>query len=70
MSDGLSFSSISETFLEKVARDEGLNRDHPRKGRDQRPERSRPSGDGASGQDVETQRDDDPQPSVHIDLRV
>ena len=34
MSDGLGFSVISGTFLEKVASNERLSRDLPRRGRD------------------------------------
>ncbi len=68
MSDGLGFSSISGTFLEKVARDERLNHDHPRKSRDQRPEKARPNGAGNSEQDADPE--ESPKPSAHIDLRV
>ncbi len=56
---------LGSSFLEKVARDERIARDHPRRDRDGKPPRSRevPDADG-------TDEAGEPMSSTHIDLRI
>ncbi len=70
MWDGMAFSSISGTLLEKVARDERLGRELPRRGRDPKPERGRAGETETAERPGDGETDETPASSVHIDLRI
>jgi hypothetical protein len=68
MADGLGFSSISKPILERVAREERLGYEQPRKSREPQARRTRRGPDEESGEKADEVTT--PMSSTHIDLRI
>ncbi len=58
---------VGSPFLEKVAREQRIGRDHPRKPRDNKSERGKDAAAGAAEAPEET---GEAMSSTHIDLRI
>jgi hypothetical protein len=61
---------VGEPILERVAREERIARDHPRKRRDEKGERSREECAHDAGSPDDTGEQENPMSSNHIDLRI
>ncbi len=71
MPDGFGLvNSVLSPHLERVAREERLGRDHPRKNRDGKPERFREDEFPAETPPGEPEEEKSSMSSTHIDLRI
>jgi hypothetical protein len=71
MPDGFGIvSTVLSPILERVAREERLGRDHPRKNRDGRPEKNREEAGSGEVPSAEPEKADNSMSSSHIDLRI
>jgi hypothetical protein len=71
MPDGFGIvNSVLPPILERVAREERLGRDHPRKNRDGKPEKAREESTPAGLPPAEPEKADSSMSSTHIDLRI
>jgi hypothetical protein len=71
MPDGFGLvNSVLSPHLERVAKEERLGRDHPRKNRDGRPERAREDAYPAQAAAGEPEEEKTSMSSTHIDLRI
>jgi hypothetical protein len=60
---------VTEPFLERVARDQRIAREHPRKRKDEKSERGREGAHGSDSPD-DAGEPQTPMSSNHIDLRI
>ncbi len=71
MPDGFGLvNSVLSPHLERVAKEERLGRDHPRKNRDGSPERVREDAYPAQARADEPEEENTSMSSTHIDLRI
>ena len=71
MTDGFGIVSTAlSPILERVAREERLGRDHPRKNRDGKPEKGREEAASVELPPAEPEKADNSMSSSHIDLRI
>ena len=71
MADGFGIvNTVLSPILERVAREERLGRDHPRKNRDGKPERTREEALSAEPPPAEPEKAENSMSSTHIDLRA
>ena len=61
---------VGEPFLERVAREERISRDHPRKRRDDKGEHGREAGSHDASSSDDTGEQETPMTSNQIDLRI
>ncbi len=61
---------VSEPFLERVAREQRIARDHPRKRGDDKGERGREAAGHGGASPDDTTESETPMSSNHIDLRI
>ena len=59
---------VASTYLDRIAREERLMDDQPRKSRNHRSKRSKKDPDSVSSEDI--QKTDESASSQHIDLRI
>jgi hypothetical protein len=64
------FHLVTEPFLERVAKDQRIGRDHPRKRGDEKGEKSPEAGAREADSPVDAGDSETPMSSSHIDLRI
>ena len=71
MPDGIGIvNPVLSPILERVAREERLGRDHPRKNRDGESEKNREEAASTELPPAEPEKADNSMSSTHIDLRI